>query len=508
MKIVDRLLNRFGYVPVIKAPKTGRRSFEAARQTRLKGDYNWTVTHIDQDLQQGLRGLRAVGRDLVQNNTYGMSLVHLLQRNVVGCNGLNLQVKSGDWVKGKFVLDTTANSKIETAFEDWSDVDCCTVTRKMSRIDLENLFASLLVSDGEVIFRIVRGYRNRHRFALQMIDPELLDINLNRPRTNGQNEIRMGVEMDQYECPVAYWFLQPVENVSLVYSSTVYGRMEYTRITADEIIHFFPIYRVGQTRGWPLMVPSMIALKMLGAYEEAEAVAARGGACQTGFITEESADVAFEGDGKNDDDSTQIDLQPLSIVRLKKGQEFQAFDPKHPTDAFGPFVKGIKLSVAAGCGLSYVSFTGDVEAVNYSSIRSALQEDREEYKHYQNLFIQHYAKPTFRAWLPCSIGAGQIDLPLSKIEKFAKPRFNGRRWPWVDPKNDAEANKMRLDNKLTTRTKILADEGQDIEDVLQEMQAEDEMAKKYGVKFPEPEQAAKPVAVNGQGGGSDEDETL
>ena len=58
-----------------------------------------------------------------------------------------------------------------------------------------------------------------------------------------------------------------------------------------------------------------------------------------------------------------------------------------------------------------------------------------------------------------------------------------RGWQWVDPRNEAEAQITAINNGLMTRTQALAERGLDIEDVLRERQAEDEMIASFNVNL-------------------------
>ena len=88
-------------------------------------------------------------------------------------------------------------------------------------------------------------------------------------RGNWRNEIRMGVEIDRWGRAVAFhvWSAHPSEPN---------GRdTDRIRVPADQMIHWFRPYRVGQTRGVPDFAPILLTIKMLSGYEEAELVASR-----------------------------------------------------------------------------------------------------------------------------------------------------------------------------------------------------------------------------------------
>lgn len=69
---------------------------------------------------------------------------------------------------------------------------------------------------------------------------------------------------------------------------------------------------------------------------------------------------------------------------------------------------------------------------------------------------------------------GAIRLPYTKFDKFNCPRFQGRRWDWVDPAKDAQGDVIRINNRLISRSRICEESGDDWEEILFEI-AEEEM---------------------------------
>jgi lambda family phage portal protein len=473
MSFISNLMNRMGYV----TKKSARRAFEAAKGRSVLEDWLRSNQHIDEELKGDLRPLVSRARQLCQNEPGAAGFVKVFRRNVFGSQGITLQMKVKDPAG---TMDKRANDQIETAWWGWGQKKNCTVTRDTTWRQLQWLAGSLLISDGEVIARKITGFQNDHRFALQLIDPILLPTDYNQNRTNNTPEIVMGVEKDKYGAAVAYHFRKAESTADF----TGYSTGDYVRVPADQIIHLFPKYRTGQTRGWPLIVPAMMTMKMLGGYEEAEVVAARAGAAKLGFIKSPIGD-EFVGEptGSGADGSKYMDFEPGSINQLAAGQDFVGWDPSHPNTAYAEFVKAVKQTIASGLGMSYPTFSGDLEGVNFSSIRAGLLEEREEWKYLQALIIDDFCTPVFEAWLETVLTTQKVPLPLSKYEKFNSPQWTGRRWPWVDPEKDLQASILSIDNGLMSKTEIVNEQGRDYEDVLLEIKTEKDLEQKIGVEL-------------------------
>jgi len=73
-------------------------------------------------------------------------------------------------------------------------------------------------------------------------------------------------------------------------------------------------------------------------------------------------------------------------------------------------------------------------------------------------------------------------LPAEKLSKFAAAsRFRGRRWNWVDPQKDMEANRAGVELGITSRTRIAAERGDDLEDIIDELAQERDMLDEAGL---------------------------
>ena len=73
-------------------------------------------------------------------------------------------------------------------------------------MDVQRVVLRSVARDGSVMIRKVRGFDNDFRFALQVLESDLLDTDYNHKLPNG-NIVRMGIELDAFERPVAYHIL-------------------------------------------------------------------------------------------------------------------------------------------------------------------------------------------------------------------------------------------------------------------------------------------------------------
>ena len=469
MNLVDKVLKRFGY----SKAKAKARGYSGAISSRLTGDWLNPTTTGDEEIRRDLQKLRNRCRELERNNDYVRRYLNGLDSNVIGSSGVMLQMKVED---SPLVYDEQANRVIEREWHKWCNRKHTTPNGRQSWLEICKLALRSCARDGDVLLQLVRGYNNDHGFAVQLIEADMLDIHHNNYRLANGGEIRMGVETNKVGRPVAYHILtsHPGET-----SDTSRKRV---RVDADDIIHLYNPERISQTRGVPWMVSAMTRLQMLAGYEESELVASRTAACKMGFLTKDANAENYTGE-EDEDYNLIMEAEPGSIEELPTGMRFQEWNPQHPTSAYKDFVKATLRGISAGLNISYNTLANDLEGVNYSSIRAGLFDEREHYKSIQNWFIDSFIQPVFEAWLEASILNGVFPFGVNKFDKMNQPKWCARRWPWVDPLKDMQANILAMNNGLEAKRNIINYTGGDIEDVYSTIAADKKLAEDKGLRF-------------------------
>jgi lambda family phage portal protein len=453
------------------APKLGKRNvFKGAELSRLW--YDWIASPIsaDQEIYNDFLRLRARAREMRRNHPLVRRFVAMLSTNVIGPEGhtLRARIRNAD---GK--LNQAMNVRIEAAWDAWSS-DNTSVDGMMGLVDLEHLAIESLAVDGEVLIRMHRGFRgNAFRFALQLVDPDLLDHLYMLAPEKGSNEVRLGVEVDKWGRPVAYHFWErhqtdlptPPENKRI-------------RVPAEEILHLYRPDRPNQSRGTTWLNSMMFPAKMLDGYVEAEVVAARTGAAKMGFFEQKDADTSEPAQAG---ERISMEASPGQFETLPPGYEFKPWSPEHPSTAFGSFLKSVQRWIASGLRVSYNELANDLDNVNYSSLRSALLSDRDEWRKLQRWWARRVRMTIYENWLSMAELAGKIVLDTRPWEQWLQVTFAARGWAWVDPLKDVNASIAAIDNGLSSRTRVLAEQGLDFEEVIEELAAEQARIKELGV---------------------------
>lgn len=485
MGILDRALRSVGLKRDTPPPRRRMSAgWQGAESTRLNASWMTPQASINSDLRYQLAVLRARSRWLIENNGYAAGFVRAVESNVIGPRGIQLRAENRTQT-GAFVPRT--NDAIELAWKRGGNAATWDVARRLTRLDMEKMAVRTVAADGEALFRIWRGFDNPFGFAVQAIDTDLLDEAYNVKRSPGQNEIRMGIELDQWGGAVAYHlFTEHPAEVST---------RDRIRVPAGDIIHLFVPLRAGQVRGVPWLAPVLTDLQMLDGYEEAELVAARTAATQMGLLKpNEHANL-----DENAPVDTQFDASPGQFRELPYGYDVEQWNPQHPNTEFGAFVNSILRCIGRGAGVTYMTLTGDLSNANYSSLRAGQGPERDEWRALQQWLIPRLHDRLYEAWLPYALLSGQVAVDSRLASNYQARSWKPRGWISVDPLKDVQSFERMVNLGVTSRTRFVGEMGDDFEEIIDELREEQDYADREGVSIDgidtpvPPEPAADPL---------------
>lgn len=454
------------------ARNAGQRDYLGARMGRGPSWIN-ALQRKDAEIRKDGASLRAHSRHLDNNNPWMRNYLRIFVADIAGPNGFTLQArvkKQGS----KNELLTDFCDECERKFKKWGRLGTCTVDGRYSWLAVQQLTARTLPLDGEVFIREIWGAKNEFGYALQFLDADLLDHTFNQEPGNGRNAVVLGVELDSWGNKIAYWFRASSTAYSAGYP---FGGNRY-RIPAEQIIHVLDPERVNQTRGVPFAAPVMYPLSMLGAYLENELAASK---------FESQRFMGLENDGTGDDEAgrkaaNRIVSDGLFVEVLPPGFRTTTPDLRHPNSALSPYVLTMLHMISAGLGVSYHGIARDPSEANYTSTRADDMVDRPQKQCVQQLFIDILLERVYRNWLQASVLSGAIALPRGlKIEDALEHRWTPYRRQQLDPLKEGQASVLKVNNALNSRTNLLAEEGLDFEEVVDQLSYEERYMRDKGV---------------------------
>lgn len=452
-----------------------KRSFQAARRSRLTQGWNARTSAGDanQVIYRDHETLRQRSREQSINSPYIKRFHRLLKQNVVGPRGIQLQSKA---LTPGGLADKRAREKIEKAWKRFSKKGNFDVTGRYSFVTFLNLWVETLARDGEVMVRLVRGFPNAWGFALQILECDRLDLNYNDLLPNG-NRVRMGVELDDWERPLAYYLLRDHPGDT---QQRPPARGRHLRIPADELLHTFEPWRPHQARGFTWAHAAMLELYHLDEYRHAEMLAAEHGAKLTGFFEQDAEWMEPPGEDEQDAEVEEA-IEAGTAKVLPYGLKFTPYKSDHPATNFAPFIKQGLRGTAAGLGPSYNRLAHDLEGVNFSSMRSGDLDERDFYKSVQQFVISELLDFVFEAWLEMAMLNGALRLPFASLERYLEVNWQPRGWDWVDPAKDAKAASESIRNRTKSRSYYIRQGGDDPDEVFDEIAREEDALRERGL---------------------------
>lgn len=468
--------------------RQAQRSFETAETPAWTESWPTHAGELNQDLSRQRPTLVSRSRGLARNNEWAARYLLQLDDNVLGEVGIRLQMrmKLPDGSK-----DKRTNDLLEEAFATWGERGNCEASGKLSWREVESLALATLAKDGELLYRLLPG-AGPFGFQIQILNPDLIDISLRRD-WNG-NRVRMGVEINDAGKPIAYWMRMTKAGDGPSDAITV-GR--HVRVPAEQLRHYFIVEEVDQLRGIPWLSVGARRLWLLHDFEESAAVASSNAAKRQGFFVSPNGDAppgfadtvvssvldAAKAAGKvlSADEIQAITAAaekyattvPGQYDTLPQGYDFRPFESKWPTINADSYVKQQVRGWSAARGVSYVTLGNDLEAVNFSSARVGILDEREHYKAIQTKLISWLHADVCNAWLPYGVLATR-GLKATQIPAYRRAvTWQRRRWAGIDPSKEANANDTNLKNQLTSRRRLILDRGEDPDEIAAEVAEEE-----------------------------------
>lgn len=463
-----------------KRKQSEYRGYAGANIGRLTSDWITSGTSVDAEIRGSITALRNRSRQLGRDNDYVRQAFRVIENNVVG-GGVKLQAQV-KMQRGQ-KLNEPINKMIEETWAKWCRAENCHVSGKLSFSDIERLAIRSTAESGEIFIRMVPDARGRMKtkLSLEIIEADRVDEGYNGKSESG-NEIRMGVEVDQWGKPLKYYFTQKHPGDYQFRGPSESSSVLRIAVDAKDVIHLFRTERPGQTRGAPWLSSAIMRLHHMSGFEEAEIIRKRAEASVMGFVKspmpELPADEVYQG-------QRVVEFQPGKWTQLAPGEEIEVPNITPSAAQFDPFMRAMLRGVASGIGISYESLSKDYSQSNYSSSRLALLDDRDNWKVLQCWMIENFHQRVFERFLDMAVLAG--DLPLRGYEQspdmFQAVRWMPRGWSWIDPAKEVAAFENAIKAGFMTQADVIAQGGGDLDEFLENRKREVERAEEMELVF-------------------------
>jgi lambda family phage portal protein len=439
-------------------PGLRTRSLDAAGGgRRWAGDrrFGW----VNSELSAASLTVRQRTAWLARNNGWATSGVNAWIANLVG-TGVKPQ---------SLHPDPAVRAALHARWAEWTDE--ADVDVRCDFYGLQALAARSMVEAGESFTLLtVTPFGLR----LQVLDADMIPTDLTQTLPNG-GRIVQGVEYAAAGPRVAYHVRRQRPDLPSIISP-----LEVVRVPAEHVAHLATLLVPGQVRGLSWLTPVALALHDLGSCEDAHRMRQAVAALFAGFIKKPDGQGGMLGESDAEPEPT---LEPGTLSYLGEGEEitFPATPEVH--DAV-EFLRLELRGIAAGLGVPTHLLDGDLSQANYSSLRASLIDFRGRVEALQHqVLVFQWCRPIWRAFVVAELLAGRI---AGDVDELFKCEWVTPAALQVDPQKDLDATATQLGQGLTSRRRVVASYGWDIEQLDAEIAADRDRAKALGLSFPFP----------------------
>lgn len=392
------------------------------------------------------RALRHQARSVAHTSPLVAGYFDTLDSEVFGDNGIILDLHS---------QNPQLNTKIETLFKSWREN---VPHSHLDFWDIESLVLLYLKRDGECFVYVNETPQG---LSIKLIDPDNVEESIDNPSKN----IYKGIEFDSNHLPL-YYYIQDSEQ-------------QIQKIPAKHILHIFKRVSVHQSRGVTPLAPVIYPVFQKDKFKSAELKRARLQSEITGFFMPSEEDIVPKFDNGQDDENSSKEIKEVAEVGkmtyINKNLK-PYFTESHNATNIEFFIKQTDREIAKALGISYSTLTGDLNEVNYSSIRHGASEQRRQFRGLQNFLIRNLHNKIFQQWLVCEIKRGII--PTQEYnEIITNYTFKPQGWEYIDPYKEINANKIALESGQKSLSEILREKGKELDSHINELKKEAEIYK-------------------------------
>lgn len=356
----------------------------------------------------------------------------------------------------------------------------------------------------------VKPGKARYGTAVQLVDPDRLS---NPQNVFDQRYMRGGVQIDDYGAAVGYHIREAHQNDW--YNAALSVRWKYMPREDDFgrplVVHNFRHQQAGQHRGGAgILTPILDRMKMLAKYDRVELQAALINSIFGAFIESPydpnmvqdamgtSVDVnsaiggqyeqvmgaggglgAYQDMRKDFHEQRRMLLGGARIPTLFPGEKIGTVAAEHPSGNFQAFESAFLRNFSAATGQAPQQVSQNYSDANYSSMRAALIDAWKSFDRERAEYTVGFCHPITSAWMEESFDLDDYPFPSGAIPDFidARYQYSWARWigpakGWVDPVAEKQGAWLGLKMGVGSLEDLAAEQGLDLEEVLDQQQME------------------------------------
>lgn len=462
-----------------------RNRYDGAEMGRRLGSWNPPASGPNRAISK-LQILRNRSRDAVRNEWQAAGALRVKVTNIIG-TGITPRPTTTDETLKKKLTD------LWNEFVPLADADGL-----LDYYGMQALAARCRAEAGEVFLRarprrLESGYGVP--FQIQMLEPEmcpLLDADT-WPGMPQFNRMRQGIEFNRMGQRIAYWFYK--DHPGDFFSGRV-GQQDLIRVSAEFVKHLFKPLRIGQIRGIPDATTNLAPLRVVTDFNDAVLARQHTANLFTGFVkkngpTGSDIDPITGKAIEYDDNGTPLaSMEPGTMQELLPGEDVVFADPPDAGTNYADFMRWQTLGLSAGEGVPYELLTGDLRDVSDRVLRVMLNEFHRQCEQEQwHTIIPGVCAWVRQQWVKYYVLAGKLN--TGEAEDAAKVTWSPDAWKYTHPVQDIQALQLEVENGFRSRASVIAERGDDPQEVDSERKVDQEREIALGLSF-------EPVDPNAQ----------
>jgi len=455
-------------------------SYEGAKRPYFDKTWGTGAEGPTSVVLDSLPTLRARSRYLVRNNPHARRAIKSLTHGLVGTG----------------LIPRTKSDKQDQLWRDFARE--CIVDSDMGFNGAQSVISDAAYESGGCLIRRRPRLKTDGLtvpLQIEIMETDMLDTTMdtNTAFNDEGATIMGGIEFNRIGQRIAYHVYKqhPAESSS-------FGGDQSVRVPASEIAHFFLPDRPGQVQGAPALSSVIQALNQLDGYRLSERIGKRLRASVVAFVN--GGDETGLAGGAESDGQTPArmleNIGPGAVIPTPEGS--QTTFPQSVSDTSYPsYLKAELHAIAAGAGSTYEQMTGDLEGVNYSSIRAGLLNFRGEQQNTRENFLISMALDIVYGWfVDAAMLTGQLPMTAQRYPEWSRPAHVD-----IDRVKEANADKLELESKTRSPQDVIGSKGRDWRKTIDEWAAAQAYADSKGVSL---DAVSQNVTVEEEEGDDDE----
>lgn len=389
-------------------------------------------------------------RDMVRNDAIIGQIIDRSVANIVQ-QGFSVDPQTGD---------ASVNQDLKARWEEWAnDPDQCDASGEFTFHDLEHRVMRSSIIDGD-IFALTANTGHLQIFeghviqTTSRVDNTFLGVTLNELRQRQAFHLRKDPET-------------PLQRTKLASEAMDARDKDGNR----QILQIYNPKRVSMTRGRTALAPIFSTAGMYEDINFAALVQRQALSCFT-FIrnqpptpTDGSALPSVDGYGESTTETTTAGtryiegLSPAMELITNPGETVEGFSPDIPGGQFFEHARLTLQTISAALGVPLVVVLMDGSETNFSGWRGALDEARKGWKCEQHNLEKRFHCPVWKWKVRQWISEDSALKAVSKTTNLFNHKWNAPTWDYIQPKEDAEGDTLKLQGALTSYRRLHGEHG-------------------------------------------------